>query len=103
MITYHTNIQKAFHIVALIKENRQKFALGLRFFIEGGFVRFIGEKNIPDCDFIADMLVPFCNDTAFDALALSRHNYGCCHKLTPVYWILYIVKLFNNHHYFSIT
>ena len=73
------DVGQAGHVVALVEEDRQHGAGFLGFLIEGSLVRFIGEQYVADCNAVADLLVPFGNDTTFNRLTLTGHNDRCRH------------------------
>ena len=73
------DVGQAGHVVALVEEDRQHGAGFLGFLIESGLVRFIGEQNIADRNAVADLFVPFGNDTTFNRLTLTGHNDRCRH------------------------
>ena len=73
------DVGQAGHVVALAEEDGQHGAGFLGFLIEGSLVRFIGEQYVADCNAVADLLVPFGNDTTFNRLTLTGHNDRCRH------------------------
>ena len=84
LVTDNADIQKALNIVSLFEERFKQRAGDRSLLVESGFIRLIREKDIADRYGIALMFMPFRNDTAFNRLSLSRHNYRCCHKITSL-------------------
>ena len=73
------DVQQAGHIVALLEEVRQQRAGNLGLLLEGSLVGFIAEQHVADFHLVARVLLELIDDTAFDSVALSRHNYWNCH------------------------
>ena len=69
------------YFIAVVEKNVQNRSGYLGFFLERGFVRFIGEKDVSHRYGVAFFLFHFGQDTAFYGLSLLRHDNYCCHNL----------------------
>ena len=75
----YADVEQAGNIVTFLEEVGQQGTCNGSGLFEGCLVGFIGEEHVAHCDCIAGLLLKLVDDTAFNSIALSRHNDWNCH------------------------